>query len=143
MAIVDIIQSEETLECEAFVMATLPYPVFHLGIFAHCWLEKEKLVQSLLEKHFNKQEEHLKNSQDNIEELEKETPNIDKNIIFELFNAPINSSESMDLLPSFQQLEGHIKDFYHGNSHIKNSSKHSSFVNSQNPPPFYFESQQS
>ena len=94
---------EEALQCETLVMATLLHPAFRLRFIAHCWPQKEKEAQSLLEKHFNKREALLKKSQDDIEELEKDTPKVDNDNIFELFNAPPDSAES-------KELEAYIKN---------------------------------
>ncbi|KNZ52562.1 hypothetical protein VP01_3520g5 [Puccinia sorghi] len=54
---------------------------------------QEEALECEALKHFNMQEEFLKKSQENIEELEKETPKI----IFELLNAPPNSAERKEL----------------------------------------------
>ncbi|KNZ61197.1 hypothetical protein VP01_1437g1, partial [Puccinia sorghi] len=48
---------------------------------------EEQHTQSLLEKHFHQQEAHLKKSQENL----------NKNNIFEFFNAPATSAESKEL----------------------------------------------
>ena len=88
---------DEALGCETLVMATLLHPAFRLRFFAHCWPEKEQQARSLLEKHFNKREARLKKNQDDIEELEKDTPKVDNDNIFELFNAPPTSAESKEL----------------------------------------------
>ena len=83
---------EEALGCETLVMVTLLHPAFRLRFFAHCWPEKEQEARLLLEKHFSKREANLKKNQDDIEELEKDTPKVDNNNIFELFNAPPTSA---------------------------------------------------
>lgn len=88
---------EEALECEPLVMATLLHPAFRLRFFAHCWPKREPSARSLLEKNFNKREAQLKKTQDDIEELEKDSPKVDNDNIFELFNAPPNSAESKEL----------------------------------------------
>ncbi|KNZ53787.1 hypothetical protein VP01_3135g5 [Puccinia sorghi] len=78
-------------------MATLLHPAFRLRFFAHCWPKREPSARSLLEKNFNKREAQLKKTQDDIEELEKDSPKVDNDNIFELFNAPPNSAESKEL----------------------------------------------
>jgi len=88
---------QEALDCEALVMATLLHPAFRLRFFAHCWPEQEPRARSLLEKHFNKREAQLQKSQDDIQELEKDTPKVDNDNIFEMFNAPLDSAESKEL----------------------------------------------
>ena len=88
---------EEALGCKTLVMATFLHPAFQLRFFAHCWPEKEQEARLLLEKHFSKREANLKKNQDDIEELEKDTPKVDNDNIFELFNAPPTSAESKEL----------------------------------------------
>ena len=78
-------------------MATLLHPAFRLRFIAHCWPEKEKEAQSLLEKNFTKQEALLKKNKDDIQELEKDAPKVDNNNIFDLFNAPPNYAGSSEL----------------------------------------------
>ncbi|KNZ46233.1 hypothetical protein VP01_7453g1, partial [Puccinia sorghi] len=74
---------EEALECEPLVMATLLHPEFCLRICAHCCPKIERSAWSLLEKNFNKQEAQLKNTQEDIQELEKDSPKVDNDNIFE------------------------------------------------------------
>ncbi|KNZ49981.1 hypothetical protein VP01_465g4 [Puccinia sorghi] len=61
---------EEALQCEALMMATFLHTAFRLRCVAHCWSEREKHLQLLLENNFNK----------------KDTPKVDKNNIFEFFH---------------------------------------------------------
>ncbi|KNZ44679.1 hypothetical protein VP01_892g1, partial [Puccinia sorghi] len=92
-------EAAEALECESLVMATLlhPHPEFCLRFFYHFWPERDQHEQLLLEKNFNRWEAPLKQSPDDIEDLEKDSPKVDNNNIFELFNAPPNYSESREL----------------------------------------------
>jgi len=78
-------------------MATLLHPAFRLRFFSHCWPEQEPRARSLLEKHFNKREAQLQKSQDDIQELEKDTPKVNNDNIFEMFNTPLDSAESKEL----------------------------------------------
>jgi hypothetical protein len=75
-------------------MATLLHPSFRLKIFTHCWPEKADMAKKLLEKEFVKRVEVLKQrKEDDIQVVEKETPPVDEENIFEMFSAPAKSTE--------------------------------------------------
>jgi hypothetical protein len=88
------IYQDKELECETLIMATLLHLLFRLKIFTHCWPEKADMAKKLVEKEFVKHVEVLKQrKEDDIQVVEKETPPVNEENIFEMFSAPAKSTE--------------------------------------------------
>ena len=89
---------EEAFKCETLVMATLLHPTFQMKPFLRFWSEKANYAKDLLEKCFIKQECLLKKQkEDGNEVLVKNTPAVDEDDIFSLFNQPESTNESKEL----------------------------------------------
>ncbi|POW11056.1 hypothetical protein PSTT_05573 [Puccinia striiformis] len=101
------VYQDEALNCETLGMATLLHPSFRLRLFSHCWPEKAIPAQQLLERHFSSQDKIMKNQKSNGKEKSTQTTQpINKENIFELFNAP-------PALDKNEELEAYIKNIDH------------------------------
>ncbi|KAA1127004.1 hypothetical protein PGTUg99_035487 [Puccinia graminis f. sp. tritici] len=88
------IYQDEALKCETLIMATLLHPSFRLGLFTHCWPEKADVAKKILEKEFAKRVEVLKKKkEDDIQVVERKSPPVEEDDIFEMFSKPAKSTE--------------------------------------------------